>query len=334
MDAATIALGAVAVVVWIGSLALMSSVLSARARSRQRKTAVQRVHQRKISVIARIDGAKKCLICMGVIKKDLKSIDCKCGSNFHYSCAARVGICPGCGTAIDARIPSDETADRIEEFQPIRTMPLSREDRLFLLEDKFLVGEIDEETYQTLKNEAINDLPEPVFCAVCGNRLYENERCTCSNEGQRCPECGSELDEGDRFCRKCGVVLSDEFKEELFQCSSCGRIVSSSERICSCGALLLDPGESICSECGHPVSPNDRSCPNCGRLRIIELLVCPSCGKEVSPSDFECDCGAIFQDMIERIECPECGAIVDLEDNFCRTCGIQFEKNSFVSMHK
>jgi len=333
MDAATVAMGAVAVVVWIGSLALMSSILSARARARQRRTAVQRVHHRKISVIARIDGAKKCLICMGVIKKDLKSLDCACGSNFHYSCAARVGICPGCGMPIDAGTPSDEPADHIQEFQPIRTMPLSREDRLFLLEDKFLVGEIDEETYKALKTEAIKSLPEPAFCAVCGNRLYENERCTCT-EGQRCPECGSELDEKDKFCRKCGVIISEEFKEELFQCSSCGRIVSSSERICSCGALLLDPGDSVCSECGHPVSPNDGSCPNCGRLRIIELLVCPSCGKEVSPSDFECECGAIFQDMIERIECPECGSAVDLDDNFCRTCGIQFEKNGFMSIHR
>lgn len=319
------ALGAVVIVIWVSFLVLVSSILSSRKTATQRKTAVQKVHGRRISVIARIDGAKKCLICMGVIKKDLKSINCGCGSNFHHSCAARVGICPVCGTPIDVKIPSEELSDRIEEFEPIRTMPLSREDRLFLLDDKFLVGEIDEETYNRLKNEVINNLPEPTFCPDCGNRLYEGERCSCA-DNPKCPECGCELSEDDKFCRKCGVVISEEFKEELFQCSSCGRIVSSSERICTCGALLLDPGDSICLECGHPVSSNDRSCPNCGRLRFIELLVCPSCGKEVGPSDFECECGAIFEDMIERIECPECGSSVELEDNFCRVCGIQFKK--------
>ena len=331
MDAATIALGVVVAGVWIFSLALISSILSARARSRQRRTAVQRVRQRKISVIARIDGAKKCLICMGIIKRDLKSLDCPCGSNFHYSCAARIGICPSCGAPISAAVSSAELEAPIREFKPIRTMPLSKEDRLYLLEDKFLVGEIDEETYNRLKNEVVSTLPEPIICPSCGDRLYENEQCSCA-ESNECPECGATLGDDYEFCRKCGVVISEDFEEELFQCSSCGRIVSSSERICSCGALLLDLGESVCQECGHPVASGDRSCPNCGRLRIIELLVCPSCGKEVSQSDFECECGAIFQDMIERIECPECGSTVSLEDNFCRGCGIQFERNGFTSI--
>lgn len=333
MDVATIALGVAVAVVWIASLAFMSSLLSARARSRRRRTTVQRVRQRKISVIARIDGAKKCLICMGVIKKDLKSLACKCGSDLHYSCAARVGICPSCGAPISATISSAELEVQTQEFEPIRTMPLSREDRLYLLEDKFLVGEIDEETYNRLKNEVVSGLPEPIICPSCGDRLYEGEQCSCA-ESHVCPECGGALGEGDEFCRKCGVVVSEDFDEELYQCSFCGRIVSSSERICSCGALLLDPGESVCLECGHPVASSARRCPKCGRLRIIELLVCPSCGKEVSQSDFECECGAIFQDMIERIECPECGSTVSLEDNFCRGCGIQFEKGGFTSMVK
>lgn len=333
MDSASIVLGLIVAVIWIFSLALMSSILSAKAQARRQRRAVQRVRQRKISVIARIDGARKCLICMGIIKKDLKSLDCSCGSSFHYSCAARIGVCPGCGEPIDIRISLAEFEKPAQEFEPIRTMPLTREDRLYLLEDKFLVGEIDEETYKRLKDEVARDLPEPIVCPSCGNRLFENEQCSCA-DSHKCPECGCKLGEGDKFCRKCGVVISEDFEEELFQCSSCGRIVSSSERICTCGALLLDPGESVCLECGHPVSSGARSCPNCGRLRIIELLICPSCGREVKQSDFECECGAIFQDMIERIECPECGSSVGIDDNYCRGCGIQFERNGFTSHHK
>jgi len=294
----------------------------------------QRVRQRPISIVSRIEGSKKCSICLGVIKRELSSIDCSCGSSFHNSCALRVGICPICRSEIEISEPP--LATRAEPVtEPIKSMPLSREDRMFLLEDRLLSGEIDQEAYQKLKEEIISTMPEPVYCANCGGKLYPGEKCDCIDRApQRCPECNHEVAEEDEFCRSCGVVFSEDFSEELFQCMACGRIVSASERICSCGAALLDPGDSICPECDHPVPAFSDTCPTCGRIRVIELLECPSCGREVSPQDFECDCGAMFEDRIERIECPECSAEVGRDDSYCKSCGVQFLKGGFSSFHK
>jgi hypothetical protein len=317
------------------SLSAFSLAFLPRLRRKQpdvRRAVPQRVRQRPISIVSRIEGSKKCSICLGVIKRELTSIGCSCGSSFHNSCALRVGICPICRSEIVGQIQTSKDEPAME---PIKSMPLSRDDRLFLLEDRLLSGEIDQGAYQKLKQEISSTMPEPVYCANCGGKLYPGEKCDCVDRTpQRCPECGREIAEGDEFCRSCGVVFSDDFKQELFQCAACGRIVSASERICSCGAALLDPGDSVCPDCGHPVPAFSNTCPNCGCIRVIELLECPSCGREVSPNDFECECGAIFEDRIERIECPECSAEVGRDDRFCRSCGVQFIKGGFSSFHK
>ena len=299
-----------------------------------RRQVAQRVRPRPISIVSRIDGSKKCSICMGVIKRELTSVDCTCGSSFHNSCAIRVGVCPICRSEIE--IPVQTRGSRTEiNLEPIKSMPLSREDRLFLLEDRLLSGEIDQETYEKLKKEIGSSMPEPVYCANCGGKLYPGEKCDCIDRPvPQCPECGKGISEGDQFCRSCGVIFSDDFKEELFQCSACGRIVSASERICTCGAALLDPGDSVCTKCGHPVPLFSPKCPNCGQVRVIETLECPSCGREVGQDDFECDCGAIFEDRIGRIECPECTSEVGIDDKFCKSCGVQFQKDGFSSSQK
>ena len=294
----------------------------------------QRIHPRPISIVSRIEGAKKCSICLGIIKRELKGIDCVCGSSFHHSCALRVGICPICNEQIE--IP-ESIMPALDEpsSDPIRSMPLSREDRFFLLEDRLLSGEIDRESYARLKKEILTTMPEPIFCANCGSKMYPGEKCQCIDDAeQKCPECGKTIAQGDDFCRSCGIILSEDFNEALYQCSACGRIVSANERICTCGATLFDPGDSMCPECGHPVPPISETCPNCGRIRIINLLECPSCGREVDTDDFECDCGVIFQDRIERVECPECSKEVGLEDQFCKSCGVQFHKDGYSGKNK
>ena len=212
----------------------------------KRTVVTQRIRQRPISIVSRIEGAKKCSICLGIIKRDLTSIDCDCGSSFHHSCAIRVGICPICSSAIDIPQSAQPTLDE-PSTEPIRAMPLSREDRLFLLEDRLLSGEIDKDEYARLKHEILTNLPEPVFCANCGTKLFPGEKCQCMDaEASRCPECGKHIEPAESFCRSCGLVLSEDFNEPLYQCSACGRIVSANERVCTCGAALFDPGDSIC----------------------------------------------------------------------------------------
>lgn len=40
----------------------------------------------------------KCIVCLGVIKPTLPTVECSCGKKFHDSCAGRVDKCPVCNT--------------------------------------------------------------------------------------------------------------------------------------------------------------------------------------------------------------------------------------------
>src|SRR4030043_1825552 len=56
-----------------------------------------RVHTHPQVKAVRIKGQTKCDVCLGVIKKDLPSVLCGCGKQYHNSCAVRVVNCPVCG---------------------------------------------------------------------------------------------------------------------------------------------------------------------------------------------------------------------------------------------
>jgi len=308
------------------------STFGTRTRRPRDRPVAKRV-KRSISILSRADGSIKCSICLGLIKNSLPSIECRCGIRFHQSCAVRVGLCPICGEEIDIPPSAISVMDTAEE--PIRNMPMLQEDRLFLLEDRLLLGDINRETYDEFKSKIMDVTEEPSICPKCGMRLYPGEECNCRfSTDINCPECGASIQEDTAFCRSCGVVYDLDFTEELFQCSSCGRIVTSSERLCVCGALLLDPGDTLCPECNAPVPIESASCKQCGKMLFVELLQCPICGNEVSPMDFDCSCGAIFEDRIERIECPECGNDVSVDDRYCRYCGVQFRLDRFSSYHQ
>ncbi len=73
-----------------------------------------------------------------------------------------------------------------------------------------------------------------------------------------CPNCGAEVREGDKFCRKCGFHL-------LF-CPNCGAPVEEGDVFCGrCGHRLMDEEAAyVCPECGKEVGPDDLFCPHCG----------------------------------------------------------------------
>lgn len=310
----------------------LESVQLPHRRLSTSKPVAKRV-RRSIAILSRAEGSTKCSICLGLIKASLPSIECGCGMRFHQSCAVRVGLCPMCGEAIDIPESAISVIDMPDE--PIRNMPMFQEDRILLLEDRLLLGDIDLETYKEIMSKIAQSVEEPSVCSRCGMRLYPGEECSCRSVVEmKCSECGASIEEEAAFCRSCGVVYDPVFSEELFQCSSCGRIIISYERLCACGALLLDPGDTVCPECNAPVPVGSSSCGRCGKTLFVELLQCPECGNEVGPMDFDCPCGAIFEDRIERIECPECGNEVTVDDRFCRHCGVQFRLDRFSSYHQ
>jgi predicted RNA-binding Zn-ribbon protein involved in translation (DUF1610 family) len=272
----------------------------------------------------KVSGQVKCDICLGVIKKDLPSVLCGCGKRFHNSCAMRVGTCPICGKELGYTSQRPHVVDSAMPL--IKPMPLSKDDKLLLLEERFLLGEISERTYLSIKEQVQSSPDTTTFCSVCGRRLLVGESCDCTlfKRTLQCPECGEKLGEDDQFCRKCGVVFSTDFKKPLFQCPECGRIVAEDERSCACGVLLVGQGNMICIKCGNEVPESSTACPNCGEPFVELVSECPACGRRVDKEAFECQCGVIFSDRVASAECSVCRQQVELHDIYCPNCGARF----------
>jgi hypothetical protein len=295
------------------------------------KRALRRAASRKVKMqtrpqvkAIRVRAEAKCGICLGMIKRDLPSVICACGDRFHNTCAIRTGTCPNCGKQLWYSRQKPHVVD--SEASSVKPMRLSKEDKLFLLEERFLLGELTARTYLEMRDE-VRGAPETAhFCEACGRRLADGEDCDCT-AGQResqCPECGSRLSDEDMFCRVCGVVFVDDFSEDLFQCPECERIVSEKESTCECGALLVGEGNMICPGCGAEIPENSSECPICGHAFVEEISECPACGRRVDRDAFLCECGVVFSDRVAGAECSECGTVVGLEDVFCPQCGARF----------
>jgi len=291
-----------------------------------RKATARRVKVRTRPQVkaVKVKGQLKCDICLGVIKKDLPSVLCGCGKQFHNSCAMRVETCPICGKQLGYFMQRPHVVDSASP--PIRPVPLSKDDKLLLLDERFLLGEITERTYLSLKDQVQKSPDSAIFCSICGRRLQNGESCDCtfSKRTLQCQECGENLSEDDQFCRKCGVVFSTDFSKDLFQCPHCGRIVAEDERACACGVLLVGEGNMICPKCGKEIPETSTECSHCHEPFIELISECPACGRRVDKDAFECECGVVFSDMVTAAECSECGSAVEFADQFCPVCGARF----------
>ncbi len=317
------------------SLILMAA--SARSRSRGPrmikvpKGQIRRAASRRMRVrtrpqvkAVRVKDQTKCDICLGVIKRDLPSVLCGCGKQFHNSCAMRAGRCPICARELGYTAQRPHVV--FSEMPALRSVPLSKDDKLLLLEERFLLGELTERTYLAMKEQVQRAPDAATFCSICGRRLLDGEGCDCTfyKSSLQCPECGVTLSDEDMFCSRCGVVFSTDFSKDLFQCPECGRVVAGDEKTCACGALLVGEGNMICPRCGKEIPETSTACGLCG-MPLIELISeCPACGRRVERDAFDCLCGVVFSDRVTGAECSECGGSVAVSDVFCPICGARF----------
>lgn len=78
------------------------------------------------------------------------------------------------------------------------------------------------------------------FCTKCGMKLnWETD----SNTGFKCPSCGTNLEEGMKFCTKCGTKLVEPLEEKniAYKCPTCGAKLEEGMKFCTqCGQALKD----------------------------------------------------------------------------------------------
>lgn len=71
------------------------------------------------------------------------------------------------------------------------------------------------------------------FCPSCGCDMGEHDHCP-SCGAKKCPNCGSIVKSGMKFCSECGTVLARK-------CPGCGATVEDNKKFCSeCGCKLTD----------------------------------------------------------------------------------------------
>lgn len=93
-----------------------------------------------------------------------------------------------------------------------------------------------------------------------------------------CQNCGTELEDGAKFCKNCGsqiIEKQDENKEdaEFKICDNCGFKMDEDIKFCpKCGSKVTEKQDAdstaqefkFCANCGFKMDKNNKFCPNCG----------------------------------------------------------------------
>ena len=253
-----------------------------------------------------------CSACLGHMRQGLASTKCDCGKVFHVSCASRLEDCPNCGVRIEDRmmvpgVRSEEEPEVDFESIPIPRLRLTSEEKLELLEERLLLGEISEGIFRELREKLVTELEAVRYqCPCCGRFIDgEDESCECGaifsdeeiGNALVCPECSSLVPKDAQFCESCGVRFVED---GTFVCPVCSRELDLDTGTCECGAKFS--AEAVlgfyCPQCGEfQVQDNDR-CTSCG-VRFVEeeevLYQCASCGETFREDPADCPaCGASF----------------------------------------
>jgi len=144
-----------------------------------------------------------------------------------------------------------------------------------------------------------------------------------------CPQCGTALIPGDRFCLECGFDTSGKqdvavdvpqeiqppiIEEETIKESSVEETVST-------------PGnKQYCPQCGSGIDVDERFCQECGFDTSGKKDVAEDVPQEIQPPIIEEE--TIKESSVEETVstpgnkqfCPQCGSGIDVDERFCQEC--------------
>lgn len=90
-----------------------------------------------------------------------------------------------------------------------------------------------------------------------------------------CNNCGNQLQDGQRFCSKCG---KEHALAEAITCPACGSTVDAGAKFCNnCGAPVQGAEKKFCPHCGRPMQENTSSGHD--QTKITQLL-----GNKLAPN--------------------------------------------------
>jgi predicted RNA-binding Zn-ribbon protein involved in translation (DUF1610 family) len=188
-------------------------------------------------------------------------------------------------------VSSEEEPETDFENIPIPKLRLTSEEKLELLEERLLLGELSEGTFRELKDKLVSELEAVRFqCPCCGRFIdEEDESCECGavfsdeeiGNAMACPECNSLVPKDAQYCESCGVRYVED---GVFVCPSCLRELDLDRGTCECGVRFSD--EAVlgfyCPQCGEFQAQENDRCTSC-RVRFVEerdvLYQCAECGE-------------------------------------------------------
>ncbi len=140
-----------------------------------------------------------------------------------------------------------------------------------------IYGDVGEKFYQANKDAAPEGYEE--YFSKIDESFAEITSCTDQIKKlagiRECPNCGSDVEKGYRFCVNCGTRIPEDEKKAASAAPVCDK----------CGAPVED-GALFCINCGAKIAPVKEKkpepvCVRCGSKLVEGALFCTVCGEKV-----------------------------------------------------
>lgn len=156
----------------------------------------------------------------------------------------------------------------------------------------------------------------------------------------RCPKCGKENPDINRFCNNCGEILEPQQTKKL-KCPKCGTENEQGYTFCNkCGSYLEQPSNDFFnqpqSNFGGNSSNQTKKCERCGETNDINAKKCTLCGNEFTQENKTTEQNnQSFNNNQGNQEgtrkCPKCGADVPEGNKYCIKCGASVDPQNNIN---